>query len=45
MEHLKQQLRDALKDVKRPDLHLVVIAAVAAWFITLTLRTIVEGIM
>jgi hypothetical protein len=40
MEQLKQQLRTALKDAKRPDLYLAVIAAVAAWFITLVLRTL-----
>ena len=40
MEHPKQQLRTALKDAKRPDLYLAVIAAVTAWFITLVLRTL-----
>jgi len=41
MEQLKQQPRSALEGEKRPDLYLAVIAALAAWFITLLLRTIV----
>jgi hypothetical protein len=44
MDALKRQLRTALKDVKRPDLYLAAIAAVAAWFITLVLRTLVGTI-
>ena len=44
MEQIKQQLRDALKDVKRPDLYLAVIAGVAAWFITSVFRALVGAI-
>jgi 2-hydroxy-3-keto-5-methylthiopentenyl-1-phosphate phosphatase len=44
MERIKQELRNTLKDVERPDLYLAVIAGGAAWFITSAFRAIVVAI-
>jgi hypothetical protein len=44
MEYFKQQIRDALKDVERPDLYMAAIAATTAWLITVLIRAGVHAV-
>jgi hypothetical protein len=45
MEQFERQLRQALKDVKKPDLYLAIIASITAWFVTMLLRLVVDAIL